>query len=291
MCAVTQKRKEMFENKNETKIIEKDYIYIIGGFAGWPRGDERWNGDRTRNDVWRSSDGKHWELIMPPLGQFTMPFVGRGWHACTTWHDPSNKSRGVRKPLENNTGDEPPSKILISGGGYVGSKGNHVVYKLEGHVDMFWSYDGSTWNRINYEEGKGKSLYSTNEWTSTLIGGKYISRGKWGHALESLPIDQDVNMDGSISNETIALEFCTGSQEDIGECTLGTTNENKVPTLFIIGGDATDDGPYVNDVFMSSPGSKFAVFIKLLSIWQPFHYYVVDVMLIIYVYILQYCAR
>jgi len=248
-----------YENENETISVDTEYIYVIGGFAGWPLEDERWNGDRTRNDVWRSADGRKWELIMPPAGQTTMPFVGRAWHACHTWHDPSDKSRGVRRPLVNDEANEMPAKILLSGGGYLGSKGNHAVYTLEGYVDMYWSYDGSTWHRINYEEGKEESLYSTNEWTSTLIGGKYVHRGKWGHSLESLPIDQDLDLDGSIANDTVALEFCSGSQEDIVKCTVGVANESGVPSLFLIGGDTTEDGPLVNDVFISRPGSKFQV--------------------------------
>ena len=146
----------------------------------------------------------------------------------------------------------------------MGSKGNNIVYTLEGYVDMFWSYDGSVWERINYEEGAQESLYSTNEWTSTLIGGEYVHRGKWGHSLESLPIEQDMDMDGSISNDTISIEFCTGtgagagsgSQEDVRRCISGGADESSVPALFIIGGDTTDGGPIVNDVFISRPGGK-----------------------------------
>ena len=44
-----------YENENETISVDTEYIYVIGGFAGWPLEDERWNGDRTRNDVWRST--------------------------------------------------------------------------------------------------------------------------------------------------------------------------------------------------------------------------------------------
>ena len=262
MCAVTQVRKDIIEiNENETASVQNEYMYIIGGFAGWPRGDERWNGDRTRNDVWRSKDGKNWELIMPPDGKNTMPFVGRGWHACTTWHDPHDSSRGVRRPLEeSNENDENenelPAKIFISGGGYTGTKGNAVVYELEGYVDMFWSYDGSNWERVNYEEGVLESLYSTNEWTSTFISGKYVHRGKWGHSLLSFPIDQDLNMDGSISNNTVTLEYCSGTQENVGICITGDVEESTVPALFIIGGDTTDGGPIVNDVFVSRPGGE-----------------------------------
>lgn len=263
MCTVTQVRKEKVqiteEDKNQTLITNVEYMYMIGGFAGWPREDERWNGDRTRNDVWKTRDGRNWELVMPPTGHNTMPFVGRAWHACYTWHDPTDKTRGVRKPLGNKETDEDdlPAKLFLAGGGYLGSKGNHEVYTLEGYVDMYWSYDGSTWHKTNYQEGKKESLYSTNEWTSTFIGGKYVHRGKWGLTMESLPIDQDLDLDGSISNDAIELEFCNGSQENILKCISGVANETGIPSLFLIGGDTTDGGPLVNDVFISRPGGEF----------------------------------
>lgn len=273
MCAVTQVRTvaEMTEN-NETITKKEEYMYVIGGFAGWPRDDLRWNGERTRNDVWRSLDGKQWELVIPPPGKSTMPFVGRGWHACTIWHDPKDYSRGVRKSLEytaNTTNEDLPAKIFLSGGGYIGSKENTEVYTLEGYVDLFWSYNGSQWFRVNYEEGREESLYSTNEWTSTLISGKFVHRGKWGHSILSLPVKRDLNGDGMISNSSVTVEYCTGSQESPGQCTTGQADETEVPSLFIIGGDTTDGGPIVNDVFISGPGGKLRYFEN--SIY--YHYY------------------
>jgi len=62
---------EMTDN-NETITKKEEYMYVIKGFAGWPRDDLRWNGERTRNDVWRSLDGKLWEFVMPPPGENTM---------------------------------------------------------------------------------------------------------------------------------------------------------------------------------------------------------------------------
>jgi|AntRauTorckE5430_2_1112549.scaffolds.fasta_scaffold08434_3 hypothetical protein len=261
MCAITQVRNVVVKTKNnETLTKKQEYMYIIGGFAGWPRDDVRWNGERTRNDVWRSLDGKNWELVMPPDGQNTMPFVGRGWHACTTWDDPMDTSQGVRKELGqtfNDANDDLPAKIFLSGGGYIGSKGNNEVHTLEGYMDLYWSYNGSQWYRVNYEEGSAGSLYSTNEWTSTLISGKYVHRGKWGHTMLSLPVDRDLNGDGTISDISVNIEYCTGSQESPGRCKAGQVNETEMPSLFIIAGDTTDEGPIVNDVFISGPGGKF----------------------------------
>ena len=90
MCVTTQLRKESNLDKatnrsesnnngiNTNYTIYTEYMYLIGGFAGWPRDDLCWNGDRTRNDVWITKDGKNWEKVLPPQGQKTMSFIGRG---------------------------------------------------------------------------------------------------------------------------------------------------------------------------------------------------------------------
>lgn len=264
MCVVKQTRQAKYyslkPNGNVTLVEDaepKEVLYLIGGFAGWPRDDTRWNGERTRNDVWVSEDGIEWNLVLPSNGRSTMPFTGRGWHACTTWHNEADKQMSV-KTLSRDEGivDDRGSKIFISGGGYMGTKGNNEVRTLEGYLDMWWSYDGSHWVRVNYEEGSDQSLYSTNEWTSVLINKEYVYRGKWGHSLLSFPALQDINLDGVISNTTLHLEFCSGTTVNIGQCKHYSVNEEKVPSLFIIGGDTTDGGPIVNDVFRSRPGGK-----------------------------------
>ncbi len=301
MCSVTQVRRELEvmsdgngdsgniddeDDDNDGRytptMVEREYLYMIGGFAGWPREDERWDdGERTRNDVWRTTDGKNWERLLPPKPARTMPFVGRGWHACTTWHHPYDKARSVRRSFmidgngntnaHTDTDEEEyaPPKIFLSGGGYMGTKGNNAVETLEGYVDMYWSYDGSLWHKVNYEEGSARmdNLYSTNDWASisstssgSAAGGKYtgIHRGKWGHTMESLPVAQDLNMDGMISNRSVPVEFCSGTSNEIRHCSTFAVNEMTVPSLFIIGGDTTDGGPMVNDVFISRPGGKLS---------------------------------
>lgn len=273
MCVLTLKRKATYQiltNEGNITTVDdtdpKEVLYLIGGYAGWPRTDSRWNGERTRNDVWVSDDGVAWNLVLPSEGRNTMPFVGRGWHACTTWHNEADRRLGVKllSRKEEMVDDRGP-KMFLSGGGYMGTKGNSVVSTLEGYLDMWWSYDGSNWVQVNYEEGQGESQYSTNEWTSVLINSKkYSFRGKWGHALVSLPSQQDINLDGSISNTTIALEFCSGTQQQIEYCKLYSVKEEAVPSLFLIGGDTTDGGPIVNDVFRSLPGGKWTFFTDYL---------------------------
>ena len=264
MCVLSQNRKAAYrvlkEDGNITEIIDtepKEVLYLIGGFAGWPKNDSRWNGDRTRNDVWISDDGKTWNRVLPPEGQSSMPFIGRGWHACSTWHSVDDEQKSVNIiPSSKSNVHVRGSKVFLSGGGYMGAKGNSVVRFLEGYLDMWWSYDGSEWFRVNYEEGNGESLYSTNEWTHTKTNNQYSFRGKWGHSLVSYPIQRDLNLDGVIANYSLPLEFCSGSQLEVGQCEIFMVKEHQVPSLFIIGGDTTDGGPIVNDVFLSQAGGK-----------------------------------
>ena len=262
MCVVTQYR---IEREQSLEEIEKEYMYLIGGFAGWPRDDPRWNGDRTRNDVWLTTDGRNWSRVAPPPGKRTMPFIGRVWHSCTVWHDHKSRNQSVRLRSASNQSDasegafnsfDNTPKIYISGGGYIGTKGNNAVTKLEGYVDLWWSRDGSNWTRVDYEEGEKQSLYSTNEWTSTLVQNKYVHLGKWGHSMVSFELEEDIDLDGDISYTSKVIEYCAGSRLEVTQCEQMYVEEDKVPSLFIIGGDTTDGGPIVNDVFVSRTGGK-----------------------------------
>lgn len=254
MCVITKRNwDDPLSTEAEHPSSESELMYLIGGFAGWPRDDSRWNGDRTRNDVWSTADGKKWDRVLPPIGQNKMPFVGRGWHACTTLYDPKHRGMKNQMSVDSKEKTKSLSKIYLSGGGYMGTKGNENVRTLEGYVDTWWSEDGSNWTQTNYEEGFKDSLYSTNEWTLTLVNDKYVNRGKWGHTMESFATAQDINIDGVISNKTL-IEFCAGTQLHIGQCKTFLVNEEETPSLFVIGGDTTDGGPIVNDVFVSRPG-------------------------------------
>lgn len=256
MCIISQMRKESITtDSNETTVIEKNHLFLIGGYASWPREDPRWNGSRTRNDVWTSVDGISWSLVLPPPGKTTMPFVGRGWHSCITMHDENDLTRGVRQASHDSTSNDSPAKIIIAGGAYTGQKNNNIVYDLEGYTDMFWSTDGSSWTKVNYEEETKGSLWSSNEWTQVFIGDKVIHRGKWGHTMELLSTYDDLNMNGLIDDDNVSVELCTGTEYTPGRCVEFQANERNLRSLFIIGGDTTGDGgPYVNDVFISQPG-------------------------------------
>jgi len=266
MCAVVQHR---MERLSPNGLVEKrEYIYLIGGYAAWPREDPKWDDGRTRNDVWITSDGIYWSRINPANGASSMPFVGRGWHSCTTWHDNLDKyirvgALSYAHDSSNLTDEELKNawpRIYLAGGGYTGTKGNNVVTFLEGYLDLWYTQDGAEWTQVNYQEGRKESQYSTNEWTRTLIKDTISYRGKWGHSVESILVDKDFNNDGLISATNVEVQVCTLSSRSDESCKVMNVTEYNHPVLILIGGDTTDGGPIINDVFMSQPGSKYVSF-------------------------------
>lgn len=66
-----------------------------------------------------------------------------------------------------------------------------IVSAMEGKADAWFSYDGITWTKINYEEGGGSStvpFFSSQEWTSTIVDTKTKYLGNWGLTMEKLKI-------------------------------------------------------------------------------------------------------
>lgn len=263
-CATTQLRRDSYDS-DVSNVNYTDYLYIMGGFAGFPIEDERYDNFRCRNDVWVTTNGTVWTRVTPPAGKNTMPWTGRAWHGCITWHDPKDRSLGVNRAAiddfvsnkQNETVMHP--RLYITGGGYTGTKRNHVVRQLDGYLDMWWSYDGSNWQRVNYIEGSGVSQYSTNEWAHSYVDGQQSWKGKWGHTMELLQAKSDLDGDGVISNEPIYVEFSSDGTETAQSTPrlMNAVREDEVPAMLVIGGKATDNGPLGNDVYLTQPGSKW----------------------------------
>ncbi|KAL3797894.1 hypothetical protein ACHAWO_009767 [Cyclotella atomus] len=250
MCAVSQQR-----NVNATDgVAQVEYLYVIGGFA------QTNDGIHTENDVWKW-DGSTWKEIQPANNATSMPWRGRAFHGCATWNSLTNRARWVADDssmhlnIGNLSDDSTAPRIFITGGGYMGTKGNNEVRSFEAYSDTWWSSDGSTWYRVNYEEGSRykDNIYSTNEWTETTVDGKKTYRGKWGHTLEAFHATQDIDLDEKIATTNVSLNICTVS--DSSACKRISVVESRIPTLFTIGGKS-ENGPMVNDVFASRQGSE-----------------------------------
>lgn len=254
-CAVSRHR-----NVNTTNGLTRiEHMFVIGGFAQSQSND----GIRSHNDVWKTSDGSTWEQVQPANNETSMPWRGRAFHGCATWSSLTDSARYVTDDSLMHLSSEyylsahTTPRIFVTGGGYMGTKGNNEVRSLEAHTDTWWSFDGSKWNMVNYEEGSRHkdNIYSTNEWTETTIDGKRTHRGKWGHTLEAFHAKQDIDLDEKIAETKVSLNVCNGSEES-AVCKRISSVENRIPTLLTIGGKL-ESGPMVNDVFASRQGSKF----------------------------------
>ena len=173
-CAVTHtfKDTEAASSSNATDNLSNitEALFILGGLAGKSKDHPDHEGIRTRNDVWKTIDGESWTRVSPQ-SDHSVHWAGRAFHGCISWSN----------------------KIYVVGGAYMGTDGNREVRSLEAYTDT-WSFDGSQWMKINFEEGSKHqdNLYSTNEWTEiTVEGGRTVYRGKWGFSLEPFHYSQD----------------------------------------------------------------------------------------------------
>lgn len=224
-----------------------EYMFLLGGLAVSEDDDNPLTGGtRARNDIWMTINGVSWDKVIPSSNSSWGP---RAFHACAT--------------IDTSTAP----LIVITGGGYMGRRGNNDVRVLKAYTDTWISkdIDGANWIQLNYEEGSKNddNLYSTNEWTETNIKGRKVYRGKWGHSLvthtvpEQTPAEVETTVDDSLdsvfdppvtdqqgTNEGVETNPVEDETRDPWEST---------PSVFVIGGKV-ESGPAVNDVFKSTDG-------------------------------------
>ena len=160
----------------------------------------------------------------------------------------SRNAMRMRKKWMRTEGMYTAPRMWLSGGAYLGTKGNQNVRTLEAYVDLWWSRDGVEWFQVSRvqsgddsgydgDRSKGRTgaprattLESSCEAYSTEVDEEKIFLGKYGHTtIPFRPIDSDV------------------------------------PSLFFIGGDTVDGGATVSDVFQSANGI-------FCDIWNPHRY-------------------
>lgn len=211
-CLVTQVSRELAVD-NSTLYTE--HMFLLGGLAIDYKDETR-----TRNDVWKTQNGTTWELVGD------MPWGSRAFHACTSWSHLDDDSRWIGDSDEEE--EYQPPRIFLTGGGYMGTRGNNEVRELEAFTDTWWSEDLRNWTRVNYQEGSihQDNLFSTSEWTETYGNNRKIYRGKWGHSLEAFHTSIVDEVDGTVTT---------------------------TPSLFVIGGKL-EGQEFTNDVFVSKRG-------------------------------------
>ena len=158
LTETTQANDEAEPNENPEFM---DHMLILGGLAMSDGDPPEEDGTRARNDVWKTLDGISWNQV---LGN-NMSWGGRAFHGCVLLRS------GYKNQDEQATNDLVVAnttlpRILITGGGYLGTRGNNIVREVEAYTDAWLSQDGADWVRANYEEGSKESdnLYSTEEW-------------------------------------------------------------------------------------------------------------------------------
>jgi hypothetical protein len=177
-------------------VAEDETMVLTGGYGGWPSGDIRYDGLRCRNDVWFSKDGIVWVNLT-----LSAPWGARAWHGFTSWGSPTAPYKDISQHAQGYR-----AKLWLVGGSYIGTNGNKVVSSMYGYIDTWWSRDGVSWKRVDYESGDyyRSTLYGTNEWAAAVISSSNTYLGIWGHTLTVANLS-------STSNDTV-LALVGGAQ-------------------------------------------------------------------------------
>lgn len=178
-CLVSQLRKNTWNETADTGEMT-DRMFLIGGFGGWPKEDERYDGERSRNDIFVTDNGLNWTKIEPPMDEETgrqrlsMPWGARAWHGCATFHDKDHRHIDVSIAaqetylIDEGDGDllmHP--RIFVLGGGYIGQKQNNVVRKMEGYSDLWWTRNGQDWTKVSCERSERTLTEECEMWRLT----------------------------------------------------------------------------------------------------------------------------
>ncbi len=147
-------------------------------YIRWPESSPQYDGVHCFPDVWETVDGTNWTLLTANAS-----FGPRAWMASGILTNPTDIRRDF--PL---TGYNYSAKMYLFGGGNLGfyTSSSKQILKMDGRLDAWSSRDGVKWTRINYQEGGGKTvvqLFSSQEWTKSIVDTKTIYLGMWGQGL------------------------------------------------------------------------------------------------------------
>lgn len=161
-----------------------EQLVLIGGYGGWPSSEPfLYDGIRCREDSWMTLDGHNWTLL-----NSNTSLGARAWAAAAVLHNPSDP----RLEMSTSRAANYSSKIFLFGGGYLGNDihSSRETRAMDGRMDAWWSRDGGTWYRINFQQGStGGSTaifqYSTQEWARTTVDSKVVFLGMWGMTVHA----------------------------------------------------------------------------------------------------------
>ncbi len=167
---------------NETIANTTERMVFTGGFGGYIEGTNEYDGYRSRADVWDTYDGITWTLLTEE------GFPPRAWHVTQVMHSASDITLDYADNAAASPYFKPPRMVMV-GGGYIGGAtfNTKIATAVIGLADLWFSWDGITWRRVNYEQGNGVRQYDTfvqyfssQEWSITVVDSKVNYLGMWG---------------------------------------------------------------------------------------------------------------
>ena len=170
---------------NETMANSTERMVLIGGFGGYLQDHAWYDGFRSRGDTWTSVDGVSWRMLSDGSDSYSLP--PRAWMDGAVMFNRTYPQFDMVRP-------ELPPRMYVFGGGYIGgsTRSTKITTAMKAYADAYFSRDGITWTRVNYEQGAGArgtgdtyvQYYSSQEWTSSIVDSAAAYLGMWGHTVE-----------------------------------------------------------------------------------------------------------
>jgi hypothetical protein len=156
------------QNLNTSVYPHHNRIVFVGGYGGLESTDPKFDGLRSRSDIWTSYNGYDWIKLADSteLGSLA-------WMGINTWNYNDYNMIGDR--------------IWVIGGGFIGDTNNAQQTSMIASTNTYYSYDAINWIQTNYDQGGGTSdleQYSSSEWSLAEIDGDTVFVGLWGLTLE-----------------------------------------------------------------------------------------------------------
>ncbi len=131
---------QWFFNKTAGESFEdsRERIVLIGGYGGWTKESDLFDGTSCRPDVWATNDGKTWSQLLA-----NATFGPRAWHTSAVL----TRDGDLRLDANPSTGTNSSARIFLFGGGNIGysTSSSKKITSMEGRLDAWYSKDGVNW--------------------------------------------------------------------------------------------------------------------------------------------------